>query len=348
MSSQEERVESYRRTVAIFVAIVVLGLAFMIIRPFLIAILSAAALAYLFYPFYLTTLKYLPKKMRAKEIGAIFTCLVIILLVLIPVTLVTIFLGLEVKSGYFFLQEYLQSPHKPLIRLPAFININQFSEYLPQFNEIAANVAGQLIGVLQNILKGIPNTILLIFITLFSSYYFLKHGKDLYNFFSDIIPLPEGRNKQILQRFDDLSRGMILGQVVVGMVQGTLAWIGFAALGVPNPILWAFLTSIISIIPLLGAALVWFPIMIYLFLVGMVTGEYWRSAALLFYGTFVISLIDNFLKPKIVGDRAKIHPLLILLGILGGIQLFGIPGILIGPLILTIFDVVIEIYKETI
>jgi predicted PurR-regulated permease PerM len=118
-------------------------------------------------------------------------------------------------------------------------------------------------------------------------------------------------------------------------------------LGVPNPVLWGTLTAIISIIPLLGAVMVWAPIVVYLIVIGMVTGEYWRAVTLFLWGTFVISAIDNILKPKIVGEHARIHPLIILFGILGGIQLFGIPGILIGPLILTIFDVVIEIYKES-
>ncbi|OGB89725.1 hypothetical protein A2625_06355 [candidate division WOR-1 bacterium RIFCSPHIGHO2_01_FULL_53_15] len=344
MTKEEERHEAYKRTVALVVAVVVMILSFLIIRPFLVAILSAAALSYIFYPFYLTTLKYLPKKARVKEIGAIFTCLVIILIVLVPVSFVTTFLSYEIRDGYLFLQEFFKS-NQPLQNLPPFLS--QWAGYLPQFKEIATELGTQALGLIQGVLKGIPNVILSIFITIFSIYYFLKHGKDLYNFFSDLFPLPEGRYRQMIARFDDLSRGMIMGQVAVGIVQGTLAWAGFYFLGVPNPVLWGFVTAIISIIPLLGAALVWVPITAYLLILGTITGEYWRPITLLVYGTFVISLIDNFLKPKIVGDRANIHPLVILFGILGGIQLFGIPGILIGPLILTIFDVVIEIYKET-
>ncbi len=345
MAREEERHAAYRRTVAVVVAVVVLFLSFLIVRPFLVAILSAAALAYIFYPFYLTVLKYLPKKARVKELAAMLTCLIIVVLVLVPVTFMTIVLTYEAKSGYLFLQDFLQSPQWPLAGWPPFLG--QWSGYLPQFKEVVADLASQLIALLQSILKGIPNVILNIFITVFSIYYFLKHGKDLYNFFSELVPLPEGRYKQILLRFDDLSRGMILGQIVVGTIQGILAWLGFLVLGVPNPVLLGFLTAIISIIPLLGAVIVWVPVVVYLAVAGMMTGEYWKAVSLLLYGTFVISLIDNVLKPKIVGDRARIHPLIILFGILGGIQLFGIAGILIGPLILTIFDVVIEIYRET-
>jgi predicted PurR-regulated permease PerM len=107
------------------------------------------------------------------------------------------------------------------------------------------------------------------------------------------------------------------------------------------------LTAVISIIPLLGAVLVWLPIDIYLFIIGITTGVYWPAIVLLLYGSLIVSTIDNILKPKIVGQRANIHPLIVLFGILGGIQLFGIPGLLIGPLVLTVFDLVIEIYKES-
>jgi predicted PurR-regulated permease PerM len=344
MSKEEQRLESYRRTVAVVVSVIVILLAFLIIRPFLVAILSAAALAYIFYPMYLNILRYLPKRLRAKELGSILTCIFIVLLVLIPAIFVTVVLTAEMRGGYYFLKDFL-ADQQPFNNLPP--ALSQWSAYMPQFKEVATDLAGQLIGVIQGVLKSVPGVILSIFITVFSMYYFLKHGKDLYKFFSELIPLPEGRYKQILLRFDDLSRGMIMGQIVVGMVQGVLAWLGFWALGVPNPVLLGFMTAIISIIPLLGAAIVWVPVDLYLLMIALSTGEYWRAVALLVYGTFVISLIDNFMKPKIVGDRAKIHPLIILFGILGGIQLFGIPGILIGPLILTIFDVVIEIYKET-
>jgi predicted PurR-regulated permease PerM len=107
-------------------------------------------------------------------------------------------------------------------------------------------------------------------------------------------------------------------------------------------------TAIISIIPLLGAVIVWLPITLYLFVIGYAAGIYWKAIVLLIFGSCVISTIDNILKPKIVGDRARIHPLIILFGILGGIQLVGIPGILIGPMILTLFDVVLEMFREVV
>jgi predicted PurR-regulated permease PerM len=341
MTKEEERIDTYRKTIGIIIAVVMTIVSFLIVKPFLVAILSAAALAYIFYPFYSNLQKYV----RSRSTAAFVICALVVLIVVIPLTFVTLALSYEVKGGYSFLKNYLETKQYTGVKLPPLLT--QWSDYLPQVTDLTQELANQFFDMLQNILKGIPNVALSIFVTVFSCYYFLKHGKDIYKFFSEMIPLSEGRYKQILSRFDDLSRGMLMGQIVVGLVQGSLAWLGFFCLGVPNPVLWGSLTAVISIIPLLGAVIIWLPIVLYLFIVGTITGVYWKAIVLLLYGTFVVSTIDNILKPKIVGERANIHPLIILFGILGGIQLFGIPGILIGPLVLTIFDLVVEIYKES-
>ncbi|OGC41566.1 hypothetical protein A2548_01735 [candidate division WOR-1 bacterium RIFOXYD2_FULL_41_8] len=219
---------------------------------------------------------------------------------------------------------------------------------LSQFKPQILNFSSQFVVWLQQILKKIPGAFLGIFMTVFSIYFFLKGGKDINRFLQDFFPLPEGCYKQIFSRFGDLTKGIVLGQLVVGVIHGFLSWLAYAYLGVPNPVLWAFLTAIISIIPVLGAGLVWFPVAVYLFVVGSAVGTEWQGLALFAYGILVLTSVDNILKPKIMGDHARIHPLIILFGILGGIQLLGLPGILIGPLVLALFDVVMNIFREVI
>ncbi len=333
---------TYKRSVAIFLFAVIVILAFLLIRPFVVAILSAAALAYLFYPFF--------RRLRTRLAdgpAAFLTTLLIVVIVLIPVVFISVFFAREARGGFIFLQSFLAKP--PIVNFKVAAFLAERLKDLTPYRGILLEMAGQLIGWLQGVvLKGLPNAGLNILITVFSLYYLLKNGKNVYQFFLDFLPLPEGKYQKIIGRFDDLSRGMILGQIVVGLVQGFLAWAGLVVLGVPNPVLWGFTTALISIIPLLGAAMVWLPIALFLIATGSISGTYWKGIALLIYGALVISTIDNILKPKIVGDHARIHPLVILFGILGGIQLFGIAGILIGPMILTIFDVMIEIYREVI
>lgn len=333
----------YNRTVAIGFALIILVLSFLIVRPFLVAILSAAALSYIFYPIYKFLRRALPAGWPRESAASFLTCALIVVIVMIPVAVVTATLASEVRSGYYFLQQLIASPNFSFDLPP---QATRHLGDLSQYKTPVAELSGAVFDWLQGVVRAIPNLLLSIFITVFSTYYFLKHAENIFKYLQEIFPLSAGKYKQIVTRFDDLSRGVIMGQVVVGTLQGVLAGIGFLVIGLPNPVLWGFLTAIISIIPLLGAALVWFPIFVYLLIKGFYLGALWKAVFLFIYGTFVVSLIDNLLKPKIVGEHAKIHPLIVLFGILGGIHLFGLPGILIGPLVLTIFDLMIEIYKE--
>ena len=340
-----ERVAAYRRIIAIIIAILGLVLSFMIVRPFIVSIISAAILAYLFYPAYKYFLSYVPKNLRPESIAALLTCLIMVLIIFIPLVGITVVLSGEVADGYNFFQNILRSPSFTF-ELPPLVR--HYLGDISQFKEPFANLGTQLILWVEKIITSIPNAVMNIFLTVFSVYFFLKGGQNVMSFIEDFFPLPEGRYKQIFTRFDELSKGMILGQIVVGIIQGILAGLAFFVLGVPNPVLWGVLTAIISTIPMLGAALVWLPVVAYLFMVESLTGNYARTWSLLIFGTFVISTIDNILKPKIIGERARIHPLIILFGIVGGIQLLGIPGLLIGPMILTVFDVTLEILRDVI
>lgn len=347
MTTTQGRLETYRRMVAIFAVIVVLVLSFMIIRPFLVPIISGAVLAYLFYPIYKFMAQRLPKVLPGETISAILTCLLIILIVLIPMASITGLLTSEIREGYIFLNRVLNSPDFNLnIDIPPIFG--QRIGDISQYKDEIVSFGVQVIGWLQNVAKAIPNVFFTIFLTIFSIYFFLKGARNIYAFFQDFFPLPAGRYKQILERLDDLSRGMIIGQIVVGIIHGFLAWFAYSFLGVPNPVLWAFLTAIISIIPVLGASIVWFPVAVYLFVSGLPGGVYWKGIVLFLYGLLLMSTMDNILKPKIIGQRSRIHPLVILFGILGGVQLIGLPGIIFGPLILGLLDVVMSIFREVV
>jgi len=345
MIDENSKKETYVRTVVIISVVIFLVLAFLIIRPFLVVIIGSAVLAYLFYPFYKFLVNHLQDYLPKETIAAIVTCILIILVVLIPLGSITGLLTTEIRSGYRLFQRVIYSPDFN-IDLPPWLG--HYVGDISQYNVQIANFGIQLVGWLQGVVKGIPNFLLSIFITIFSVYFFLIGGKNMYKFFRETFPLPEVRYREVMTRLDDLSRGMLIGQIVVGVIHGFLSWAAYAALGVPNPVLWAFLTAIISIIPVLGASIVWFPVAVFLFVTGFASGTYWKGIVLFAYGLLLMSSIDNIVKPKIIGERSRIHPLVIFFGILGGIQLFGLPGIIIGPLILGLFDVVMSIFREVI
>jgi len=345
MTKQDERLIAYRRTITIIAVVVTLYLSFLIIKPFLVAIIGAAILSYLFYPLYKWLAKALPKFLPGESLSAIIIVLLIILIVLIPMAALTGLMASEARSWYIFIQHLVSQPGFVFDLPPVLKDKIGDVAYLEQF---ILNVSAQLVGWLQGVVVSLPGAFLSVFITVFSIYFFLKGGSGLNEFAQEFFPLPEGRYRQVLKKFDELSRGMVMGQIIVGVIHGFLSWFAYSYLGLPNPVLWAFVTAIVSIIPVLGAGLIWFPIAVFLFVSGLQTGLYWKGIALFTYGLLLMSSIDNILKPKIIGDRARIHPLVILFGILGGIQFIGLPGIVIGPLILALFDVVMSIFREVV
>ncbi|MFH1541727.1 MAG: AI-2E family transporter [bacterium] len=345
MPNESERILAYRRTVTIILVVIFLVLAYLIIQPFIIAIIGAAVLAYLFYPLYTRLNKFLPKFLPRETLAAVVVCFLVILIVMAPLGMITGLLKNEIRSGYNFLEQILTNPDQSL-ELPKSIS-DRFGD-LTLYKDQLTEMGSQLIGWLQRVVKGIPYFLLSVFITIFSIYYFLKGGENINKFLQEYFPLPKNRYKEIFARFDQLARGVVLGQIVIGVIHGTLAWIAYTFLGVPNPVLWAFLTAIISIVPVLGAGLVWAPIACYLIIIGLDVGLAWKGFVLLGYGFLAMSGLDNMLKPKIIGQHAHIHPLVILFGILGGIQLIGLPGILIGPMVLALLDVILGIFREVI
>jgi len=342
MGTAEERLAAYRRTIAIIAVVITLYLSFMIIKPFLVAITGAAVLAYLFYPLYKLLARWIPGKSIAESIAATITVILIILIVLLPMIGITTLLVQEARSSYLTLQTRLSMPGFKLGLSPS--ASSQLKPFWPHIENTIVGFSTQFFSWVQRAVTSIPGAFFGIFITIFSIFFFLKGAKDIGRFLEDFFPLPEGRYKQIFAKFNALARGIVLGQIVVGVLHGVLAWIVYLLLNVPNPVLWAFVTAIVSILPVLGSGLVWGPISIYLFVVGDYTG----GILLLIYGFIVMSGLDNFLKPKIIGDHASIHPLVVLFGILGGVQFLGLPGILIGPLILALCDVFLDIFREVI
>jgi predicted PurR-regulated permease PerM len=155
-------------------------------------------------------------------------------------------------------------------------------------------------------------------------------------------PLRDEHEQLLIQSFISISRATIKGTLIVGVVQGMLGGLAFLVLGVPSPIFWGTVMTVLSIIPLIGPGIVWFPAGVILILSGDVFG----GTALLIFGFIVISFIDNILRPKLVGRDTEMHPLLVFFAIIGGIVLFGVFGFLIGPVIMSLFLALSKIYAS--
>jgi predicted PurR-regulated permease PerM len=156
------------------------------------------------------------------------------------------------------------------------------------------------------------------------------------------VPLPEGDKELLLDKFVSVARATIKGTFVVGLVQGGLAGLAFAVVGIKGSAFWGTIMVVLSIIPGIGTALIWGPAVIYLFAVGKTAS----AVGLLVWCALVVGTVDNFLRPKLVGGDTKMPDLLILLSTFGGLSLFGAVGLVLGPIIAALFIAVWRIYGE--
>ena len=174
-------------------------------------------------------------------------------------------------------------------------------------------------------------------------YYFLIYGKQYLNKLLWYLPLHTAQEKLLLEKFVKVTRSTLKGTLIIGAVQGALGATAMAFAGVSNTIFWGVVMAVLSIIPALGPAIVWAPAGAFLIL----SGDVVAGVSLILFGVIVIGNIDNFMRPKLMGKETQLPDLMILFGTLGGLALFGMAGIILGPVIAALFVTIWEIYGET-
>jgi predicted PurR-regulated permease PerM len=198
-------------------------------------------------------------------------------------------------------------------------------------------------------LLSIPVMIINFFIMIFIIFYLLKDGKVMYERLEEFIPLKGHHRKSVLKKISDVTYAVVYGQLFVAIIQGSLGGLGFLMFGVQSPLLWAVVMSLLALLPWVGPPVVWLPAALFQIINGILqsdNGLITSGILLILYGLLIVGTIDNILRPKLIGERGGIHPILALIGVIGGLQLFGFIGIFIGPIILAIIMALIKIYEE--
>ena len=180
-------------------------------------------------------------------------------------------------------------------------------------------------------------------IMLYLLFFLLRDGRTLAEQIKETVPLRTDQKSALFARFADVVRATVKGGILVAIAQGALGGLAFWFLGVHAPLLWAVLMAFLSLLPAIGAGLVWVPVAIYF----LATGAIWQGVGLIAYGVLVIGLVDNVLRPFLVGKDSKLPDYVVLISTLGGIEVFGLNGFVIGPLIAAIFMVSWEIFSAS-
>ncbi len=337
----------------LFITLLSFYLFYQILRPFLGSIFWAVIAAMVCFPVF----ERLRRLMKEKEVlSAVVMTLFVVLIVLLPFTLLIVSLANEVVQGYNSMEEMIKAGHlqsylDKLRSIPilerAFQEIGQYLDLsqmeperllLKNIREVSAFLFDQSSAIL----KGLSSFTVGFLFTLLTLYYLFKDGLRLLEKLREILPIPKKQRDLLFKRFKDMIIATIYGGILIAAVQGVLGGLSFWILGISSPIFWGTAMALLSFIPLGGTAFIWVPASLLFF----IQGAFLKGLILLGIGVLVISMVDNFLRPLFVGTRTNIHPLLLLFTVLGGIQVFGMIGLVVGPLIASLCITLIEIYIQ--
>ena len=340
-----------------FLLLLTLGISILflaMIRGFLMAVLLAAIFSGMAHPLYTWILKRLRGRRAWASAATILILLFIIGLPLIGFLSLVAAQALEMSQAAGpWIQRQISDRGRMdeiLDRIPMLGSFPALRALIPDGEVILARAAEAVSGAgaflvnsLAGITRGTLSFVLHLFVMLYAMFFFLMDGRLLLTRILYYVPLTSEDEERLVARFVSVARATLKGCFLIGVVQGLLAGIGFMVAGVPGAAFWGTVMVVASMIPAVGAGLIWVPTVIYLFVVAKVL----PALGLLAWCVLVVSTVDNVLRPRLVGRDTRISDLLILLSTLGGIAFFGVPGVVVGPIVAALFVTVWHLYGET-
>ncbi len=316
-------------------------LAFFIFRPYLYAIILAAVFAVVFGPMHKKISGFIGGR---GGIGAFITIIIVFLIIFVPL----FFFGAKVFQESTNMYQYLSEPGRNIFEGEGVITYIQGKvvNYVPSFSSNANEYAKQGIDWIFNnfgsIFSSVTQFIIELVIMFLSLFFFLKDGDKFREAMFAYSPLEDKFDRQILNTLAVTASSVVRGTLVISILQGILAGVGFWIFGIPNPALWGLILIITALIPAVGAMIVIIPAVLYLF---FFTSPLF-ALGLLLWGIFVVSMADNVLRPILIEKKVNIHPFIIFLGVIGGIQFFGPMGFVLGPIIITLLFTLFNMYPQ--
>ncbi len=339
------KTSSVSKMVLLLLVLAISALFLTMTKAFLMAVLLAGIAASLAQPIY----NLLTRLVRGrKPVASIGTLLIIVLLILIPLgSLLGVVTAEAIKVGNSitpWVQDKLNNPDQ----ISVWLQKQKFYDNIQPYENDILVKAGQMVGFLSQFLinslssatAGTVQFFFMLSIMLYSMYFFLIDGSALLNRILYYLPLKDEDERRLISKFSSVTRATLKGTAVIGALQGGLAGLAFAVVGIPSSIFWGTIMVVLSIVPGIGTALVWVPAAIIL----VAGGSLGKGFGLALFCGLIVGSIDNFLRPRLVGKDTQMPDLLIFLGTMGGIVTFGILGFIIGPIIAALFVTIWEIY----
>jgi predicted PurR-regulated permease PerM len=321
-----------------------------VLLPFFGPILWATIIAVLFVPLHR---RLLPRLWHQRSLTALVTLALVSVMVILPTVLISMALAREATGLYEQLVSGQLNPTRYFYRifesLPGWVTawldrfgLNDFSALQARLTQGLARmsqvVASQALGIGQNTFEFVVD----LFITLYLAFFLIRDGNTIARRVRDAIPLAPAHRAALFRKFTVVIRAVVKGNLLVAVLQGLLGGLAFWFLGVGGALLWAVVMAVFSMVPAVGPALVWGPLAAYL----LINGAWWQGGALVLWGALVIGLVDNVLRPMVVGKDTRMPDYLVLISTLGGLVVFGINGFVLGPVVAAMFVAVWHLYND--
>ncbi len=330
--------------VLLFIGLVVLS--FLIIRPLLLAIFVGALLAYSFYPLY----QYIFKKTGRASLSSLLVCFLILLLVIIPAVFMFKVAVQESYGAYLLVKQKLalglfKECGSELCKTISGFSQNQF--FNSQLKQVTGSITQWMIARGSEFLLNLPQLLISLFVVFFTLFYFLKDGENVLKYLQNYFQPHKKIYAAILTRIKEIIHGIVYGYLLIALIQGIFGALGFFLFGISSPLFWGLIMAFFALIPAIGTGIIWVPASLFLVLDGVFqnsTPLILKGIGLFVYSFVFVGSIDNFLRPKIISEKAKVHTAIIMLGIFGGLLLFGPLGVVLGPLVLSLTVEVMKMY----
>jgi predicted PurR-regulated permease PerM len=322
-----------------------------ILLPFYGAVFWGSVLAIIFTPFHRRLLAVMNQRQNLAALTTLLLCLIIVIL---PVTIMTISLLQQgalvyqgIRSGQLnfgaYFQQVMDAMPPWVTNLLERIGLTNISELQDMLSTGALEgsqfIAMHALSIGQNAFEFIISFGIMLYLLFF----LLRDGAALSIRIKHAMPLSMEHKRHLFSKFTTVIRATVKGNVVVAAAQGTLGGIMFSFLGIQGALLWGFVMAFLSLLPAVGAGLIWLPVAIYF----LFTGAVWQGITLIAFGVLVIGLVDNILRPILVGRDTKIPDYVILISTLGGMVLFGLNGFVIGPVIAALFIAAWDLFSAS-
>jgi len=326
-----------KKTIALAFMFLLVLLAFIVLRSILISIVFGLILAYVFRPIY----KLIRKKIPNKNFAVALLILGIIIVIAIPLFFITPMLIQQSFQTYHDLQSinFVEQIQKVL---PSIVSPDLAKSFAIHLNNIISKLFSSLLNQLTLFIADLPSLLLQLVVVVFTFFFTVRDAEELKSYVTHLSPFSESTERKFLREFRNITNAIIYGQFLIALVQSVALGLGMLVLGVPKALMLSLLAFFASVIPMLGAWLVWLPVSIYLFSIGKVV----TAVILILYGSLFVSVIDNIIRPYFLSKETHLSVSIGLIGIIGGLYAFGIIGLVLGPLILAYVIILIDFYRQ--